>query len=52
MLNIKKDNYSENLSKKINLKYGLYCIRGEDFSAGKLTKATEEYFEALIGESN
>ena len=25
MLNIKKDNYSENLSK-------MYCIRGEDFS--------------------
>lgn len=32
MLNVKKDNFSENLSKKINLKYGLYCIRGEDFS--------------------
>lgn len=32
MLNVKKDNYSENLSKKINLKYGVYCVRGEDFS--------------------
>lgn len=47
MFTIKTNTNIEELSKKFNLKYGLYCVRGETFSGLYTTGSFKNLLEEI-----